>query len=292
MSIFLETNTDGFEKEGIGSVIQWNMLLYGIAKKYNVNFYAKPFVNISHYQYNNIPKEKWSEDFTKFFNFHSPKKFDIEYDFSGKNKDLLDFIEENRDADQNILIEVDKQFIIDNGFPLVEEFYNKEYLKELKYSVVYTGESYFSAEKFNVSLHLRALNSCDVPTYPDMETYLVYKDASHIKNIIDILKERLSDRKVCLYVHSQGQEDNFENLLKFSDENFEVILKLNQHPIDDIYHMSNADLLIMSKSSYSWIAHLLNFNQTLVRENFYQPTYPNRIFLNEEYKFDPFELKL
>lgn len=292
MSIFLETNTDGFGKEGIGSVIQWSILLYGIAKKLNVNFYAKPFVNISHYQYNNIPKEKWSEDFTKFFNLHSPRKFDVEYDFGGKNQDLLDFIEENKDTDQNISIVVDKQFIIENGFPLIEEFYNKEYLKELKDSVVYTAESYFSPEKFNVSLHLRTLNSCDVPTYPDMETYLVYKDASHIKNIIDILKERLSDRKVCFYVHSQGQEDIFKDLLKFSDENFEVILKLNEHPIDDIYHMSNADLLIMSKSSYSWIAHLLNFNQTLVRENFYQPMYPNRIFLDEEYKFDPSELKL
>lgn len=292
MSIFLETNTNGFEKEGIGSVIQWNILLYGIAKKYNVNFYAKPFVNISHYQYNNVQKEKWSKDFTEFFNLHSPRKFDIEYDFGGKNQDLLNFIEENKDTDQNISIEVDKQFIIDNGFPLIEEFYNKQYLKEIKDGIVYNGESYFSIKKFNISLHLRTLNSCDVPTYPDMETYLVYKDASHIKNIIDILKEKLSDRKVCLYVHSQGEEDIFKDLLELNEENFEIVLKLNDHPIDDIYHMLNADLLIMSKSSYSWIAHLLNFNQTLVRENFYQPTYPNRIFLDEDYKFDPSELKL
>jgi hypothetical protein len=292
MSIFLETNTNGFGKEGIGSVVQWNILLYGIAKKLNVNFYAKPFVNISHYQYSNISKEKWSEDFTKFFNLHVPQKFGIEYNFSGKHQDLLNFIDENKHSDQNISVEVDKQFIIDNGFPLIEEFYNNQYLKDLKDNIAYNNKNYFSPKNFNISLHLRTLNSCDVPTYPDMETYLVYKQASHIENIFNLLKEKLNDRKTCVYVHSQGNVDTFSDLLELSDKNFEVILKLNEHPIDDIYHMSNADLLIMSKSSYSWVAHLLNFNQTLVRENFYQPTYPNRIFLDSEYKFDPLELKL
>ena len=125
-----------------------------------------------------------------------------------------------------------------------------------------------------------------------METYLVYKDSSHIKNIFDILKEKLCDKKVCVYINSQGDKNNFIDLLEFSEENFEVVLKLNEHLIDDMYHMSNADLLIMSKSSYSWISHLLNFNQTLVRDNFYQPIYPNRIFLDSDYKFDPSELKL
>jgi hypothetical protein len=125
-----------------------------------------------------------------------------------------------------------------------------------------------------------------------METYLVYKDASHIQNIFDILKEKLNDKKVCVHIHSQGDEDLFEDLASMAEEKFQILLKLNEHPIDDMYHMLNSDLLIMSKSSYSLISHLLNFNQTLVRDDFYQPTYPNRIFLDSDYKFDPSELKL
>jgi len=292
MSIFLKTNVDGFGKEGIGSIAQWNLVLYGICKKLEVDFFADPFINISHYQYNNISKEKWSEDFTKFFNLNKSQKFDVEYDFGGKYQDLLDFISENKECKENICVEVDKNFIIKNGFPLIDEMYKNDYLKEIKENLVYSNQIYFVENVFNISLHLRTLNSCDVPTYPEMETYLVYKNSSHIQNIFDILKERLCDKKVCVYIHSQGDKNDFADLLEFSEENFEVILKLNGHPIDDIYHMSNADLLIMSKSSYSWIAHLLNFNQTLVRENFYQPTYPNRIFLDEEYKFDPSELIL
>lgn len=292
MTIFLETNTDGFNREGIGSVIQWNLLLYGISKKLGVNFFAKPFKNISHYQYNDILREKWSEDFTQFFNLHSPHTFDLEYNFDGDCQDLVEFIKDNKDSRKNINIEVNKKFVIDNGFPLIPEFFEKGYLKDIKENLTYNKETYFDKNIFNISLHLRTLNSCDIPTYPEMETYLVYKDSSHIKNIFDILKERLYNKKVCVYIHSQGDKNDFTDLLEFSEENFEIILKLNEHPIDDIYHMSNADLLIMSKSSYSWIAHLLNFNQTLVRDNFYQPTYPNRVFLDSDYKFDPSELTL
>lgn len=292
MSIFLKTNTNGFGEEGIGSVAQWNLVLYGICKKLEVNFFADPFVNISHYQYNNTTKEKWSEDFTKFFNLHFSQKFDLEYDFSGKYQDLLEFVVENKDSEQNICVEVDKNFIIKNGFPLINEIFENKYLENIKQNLVYSNKTYFEKNIFNISLHLRSLNSCDVPTYPEMETYLVYKDSSHIQNIFDILKEKLSDKKVCVYVHSQGDENLFEDLVSLSEENFEVVLKLNEHPIDDMYHMMNSNLLVMSKSSYSWITHLLNFNQTLVREDFYQPTYPNRIFLDSDYKFDPSELKL
>ncbi len=292
MAIFLETNTNGFDAEGIGSVAQWNLVLYGLCKKLGANFFAKPFININHYQYNNIPKDKWSEEFTEFFNLNSPQKFDVEYIFDGEYQDLINFIDENKNSKENICIEVNKNFIVQNGFSIIDEAFQKKYLEDIKQNLIYQKESYFDSTKYNISLHLRSLNSCDVPTYPEMETYLVYKNANDIKNIFDILKEKFYNKKVCIYIHSQGDKNNFIDLLELSNKNFEIVLKLNEHPIDDIYHMSNANLLIMSKSSYSWIAHLLNFNQTLVRDNFYQPTYPNRVFLDSDYKFDPSELML
>lgn len=292
MTIFLQTNTNGFNSEGIGSVIQWNLLLYGISKKLQVNFSAQPFVNISHYQYNNVSKQKWSEDFTTFFNLSHQQNFDIEYNFDGEYQDLVNFIHEHKDDQKNVCVEVSKNFLIKESFPLLEEFFEHQYLKEIKENLVYEKETYFNDEDFNICLHLRSPNSCDVPTYPEMETYLIYKNVDDIKNIFDILKQRLYDKRVCVYVHSQGDQSNFVDLLNLSDKNFNIVLKLNEHPIDDIYHMANADLLIMSKSSYSWTSHLLNFNQTIVRDNFYQPTYPNRIYLDSNYKFNPSELAL
>jgi hypothetical protein len=290
--IYLKTNSDGFDSEGIGSVIQWHLLLYGICKDLEINFFSDKFVNISHYQYNNISKEKWSNDYTNFFNIYKPQKFDIEYDFDGTIGDLNEFIQENKDVEKNICIEVDKKFIVDNGFSLLNEIFYNDYLKDIRENLNYQKETYFDPTKYNISIHLRSLNNCDVPTYPSMETYHVYKNANDIKNIFDILKEKYYNKSVCVYVHSQGDEKDFQDLVEFSTDNFQVILKLNQHPIDDIYHMSNSDVFIMSKSSYSWICHLLNPNQTIVRDDFYQPTYPNRVLLDSNYKFNPNDLKL
>lgn len=292
MSVFLQTNTNGFDSEGIGSVIQWNLLLYGISKNLKVNFSAQPFSNISHYQYNNVSKEKWSEDFTKFFNLPCGHNFDIEYNFDGEYQDLSNFIDENKESQKNICVEVSKKFLIKEGFPLLDHFFENQYLEEIKKNLVYKKETYFDPTKYNISVHLRSLNNCDVPTYPSMETYHVYKNSNDIKNIFDILKEKYYDKKVFVYIHSQGDENDFQDLVEFSTNKFQVVLKINEHPIDDIYHMSNSDLFIMSKSSYSWICHLLNSNQTIVRDDFYQPTYPNRVLLDSNYKFNPDDLKL
>jgi len=290
--IFLKTNSDGFDSEGIGSVIQWHLLLYGICKNLKINFFSDKFVNISHYQYNNISKEKWSNDYTNFFNIHKPQKFDIEYNFDGTIEDLNKFIRENKNVEKNICIEVNKKFIVDNGFSILNKIFYNDYFKQIRENLNYQNKTYFDPIKYNICLHLRSLNGCDIPTNPAMETYHVYKNANDIKNIFDILKEKYYNKNVCVYVHSQGDEKDFQDLVEFSTDNFQVILKLNQHPIDDIYHMSNSDVLIMSKSSYSWICHLLNPNQTIVREDFYQPTYPNRVLLDSNYKFNPNDLKL
>ena len=64
---------------------------------------------------------------------------------------------------------------------MVDEFFENEYLKEIKENLVYKKKTYFNDGDFNVCLHLRSPNSCDVPTYPEMETYLIYKNADDIK---------------------------------------------------------------------------------------------------------------
>lgn len=49
MTIFLRTDIDGKDTEGIGSICQWNLLLYCIAKYIGVRVSIPPFKNIAHY---------------------------------------------------------------------------------------------------------------------------------------------------------------------------------------------------------------------------------------------------
>jgi hypothetical protein len=48
----------------------------------------------------------------------------------------------------------------------------------------------------------------------------------------------------------------------------------------------------MSNSSFSWVVHLLNYNPTLVRDNFWHSVYPNIINLNKDYSYDTKKLKI
>jgi hypothetical protein len=283
MAIFLETNTNGFNKEGIGSVVQWNLLLFCMAKDLGVEISVLPFKNIAHYNYTNYTSKEWSESFTNFFKFPYTSEFDVELEFDGEYKDLEDFIDENLHTEKNISISIPKKFIVEHGQKNISKYFQKKYLTEIKQNIA-VDKNYFQKNHLNICLHIRSNNPNDVDFDICREAFLRHIDDSKFKNIITELKDKHQDNKVCLHIHSQGDIENFNNILNLSTKNFKIKCHLNEHPTVDIYHMSNADFLIMANSSYSWICHLLNYNPTYVRDNFWHSVYPNAIFLNSDYK--------
>lgn len=283
MSIFLETNTDGFDREGIGSVVQWNLLLFCIAKDLGVEVSIPSFKNIAHYNYTKYSSEEWSKSFTEFFKFPYQSQFDLELEFDGQYKDLQDFVEENLGTEKNILVNVPKDFIVEHGQKNLLTYFQKEYLKEIK-SNLKTNINYFQKKCINISLHIRSNNPNDVDFQSSREAFLRHIDSTKFKNLIGELKTKHKDKNVCLHIHSQGDIENFSDIIELSTKKFKIECHLNDHPTVDIHHMSNADYLVMANSSYSWICHLLNFNPTYIRDNFWHSVYPNAIFLDSDYK--------
>lgn len=281
--IFLTTNTDGWDEEGIGSICQWNLLLFCIAKDLGIQVSIPPFQNITHYDYTDYSSEQWSKSFTDFFKFPYFENFDLELNFDGTHTDLKNFVEENKDNDKKILIHVPKTFIVEHGQKNIKLFFERQYLKEIKNNLQ-VKKIYFSEETLNISLHIRSNNSNDVDFSDNREVFLRNIDTSKFINLIEDLKEKHTNEIVHLHVHSQGELENFYDIVSLSEEKFQIFCHLNEHPTVDIYHMSNADFLIMANSSYSWICHLLNYNPTYVRDNFWHAVYPNAIFLNSDYK--------
>ena len=132
MSIYLTTNTDGWNTEGIGCICQWNLLLFCISKDLRVNLSIPPYKNIAHYNYTSYSSEEWSESFTKFFNFPYETNFDVEYDLNGSYEDLKVFVEDNKNKKEKILIDVPKMFILEHGQSNINRFFEKQYLKEIR----------------------------------------------------------------------------------------------------------------------------------------------------------------
>lgn len=284
MALYLHTSSDGLNTEGIGAVAQASILLHAICKKFDVGFYHTGFKDIGHSTYTNFTREEWSNSFTEFFNFSTSKeiKNKVSLSFSQIDEEFISFIEKNKNTDQDIFVFINSQSVLEYGQSIINEIYTKEYLKTLKNNFIFKN-NYFQKEYLNISFHIRSINPEDTALVEIRELY--YNDYTNYIHLIHELQKVCEDEKVKLHIHSQGEYKNFKEILNEQKNNFEIVLHLNDHPISDIYHMSYADLLIMANSSFSWIAHLLNYNTTLVRDNFWHLVYPNTIRLDQNYSF-------
>lgn len=283
MSVYLTTNTDGWDTEGIGCICQWNLLLFCISKDLGVNLSIPPYKNIAHYNYTSYSSEEWSGSFTKFFNFPHETNFDVEYEFNGSYEDLKVFVEDNKNKEEKILVNVPKMFIVDHGQSNINRFFEKQYLKEIR-DGLQVDDTYFEDGVVNISLHIRSNNANDTDFSNFREAFGRHIDSTKFKTLIGELIEKYKDEQVHLHIHSQGQIENFYDIMELSTESFKITCHLNDHPTKDIYHMSRADYLIMANSSYSWICHLLSGNPTYVRDNFWHSVYPNAVFLDSNYQ--------
>lgn len=295
MSVYLSlASINGKNQEGIGSCFQYHIILNILCQYLGVN-YSFPedgMFDIAHYSYNGQNSKSWSNSFVEFFNFSKLEQPDKIIKFSvddpgtrifpihdGKfglekqiDSNFLSLIEENKNSKENILIDIDHshatitQFCANN----IKEIFTKERIDKVRNNLVFTGKKYFD-DNINISWHIRSANLNDIPSEiinPYREIYDPEKDYIRFKNLIYFLKENTKGKEATLHIHSQGEEDNFSKLLELKSDNFDIHLHLNENPISDLYHMSNSDLLIMANSSFSWMASLMNSNQTIVRDNF------------------------
>lgn len=297
MSIYLQTNSDGSKSssainsgknEGIGAILQSQLFLYAICKKLKVEFYNSGFKNIGHSSYSDYSQEEWDNLFTNFFNFSTNELIGDKIYFPKIDDDFFSYVVNNKK--KKVLIYLEPDEVLKYGQSIINEIYEKEYLKCLKNNFIF-DENYFSRNALNICLHIRSINSEDISFIECREYFDNKKDTIYV-NLINKLKKVCHNEKIYLHIYSQGDKNNFLNIANLSENQFEIILHLNENPVSDIYHMSYADLLIMSNSSYSWVSHLLNYNLTLVRDNFWHSTYPNIFKLDQNYSFNETRLRI
>jgi hypothetical protein len=292
MSVFLTTNSDGFlygsaNALGLGAVCQQHLLLFCIAKELNVNVSIYPYKNIIGYADYCCSPEEWDKSFTEFFKFPflGENQFDAEMEFNGSYDDLKSGIEFMRNDDKIVIVHLEDKLVRDIGQESLNIFFEKKYLKQIKDNLI-VDNTYFSKDDINVSFHIRSANSGDIQSEilrHSREIGNVSDNFYRYKNIISHIKDKNLEKNVKVHIHSQGSEENFKDFFTLNSDGLEVNLHLNDHPINDIYHMSNADYLVMANSSYSWISHLLNSNTSYVRDNFWHTVYPNAIKIDYNY---------
>ena len=120
------------------------------------------------------------------------------------------------------------------------------YFKKIKNAFYANKKPVFNNDSINIALHIRRSNLHD-----DRHTD---NDDNYFLEMMDYIRQSYSGNKI-FHIYSQGEEKDF---LHF--ENKDVIFHLNESIESTFLSMAMAKILVMSKSSFSYAAAMLNEN--------------------------------
>lgn len=143
----------------------------------------------------------------------------------------------------------------------------------------------FEAESFNIAIHVRRGDIVVGQENQNPNLLLRWQGNDYFEKILRTVVENIKTKKrVAIYLFSQGEEKDFPEFEQF--KNLHFCLDMNAQ--NSFLHMVNADLLITSKSSFSYKPALLNKGIKVCPKDFWHG-YPNTddfILVDDSGNFD------
>lgn len=128
----------------------------------------------------------------------------------------------------------------------------------------------FEPNTYNIAIHVRR---GDIVTGQNkIENHTMrWLDNEYFETVLENTIKRLKmDKQIQVYLFSQGKKEDFKEFEKFPNLHF----CLDMGAMDSFLHMVHADVLITSKSSFSYKPALLNKGLKIVPRDFWHG-YPN-----------------
>ncbi|GAA4459038.1 hypothetical protein GCM10023189_32170 [Nibrella saemangeumensis] len=251
---------------GIGHQLANWIAGYWFARYFNLNFAHTPF-----------PNQKW-ESFLGFYENEISVDFLVKQ--QGYRRVRIPLFDENRFSqielikkiissysDQKVVFIAEQDQFYHNQygviFDLQKKFYNSEARKQDK--LIY------SKDNFNIAIHIRRGDIAIGQENLNDNLTMRWLDNKYYHNVLlNALKIIPKDKLVSVYLFSQGKEDEFSSFKEFGN----VHLCLNMNDQQSFLHMIYADLLITSRSSFSYKPALLNRSIKICPITFWHG-YPN-----------------
>lgn len=249
--------------EGVGAQYQRIIGLLGIAKKHGLKFIHRKITVGHNYEDDLLWDEKWDD----IFNIKSINSIvEIDKENTTTNKEVVKlFNVSNNDIDM-IIKNPDKIFSITLPFNIVDNAPNI-YYNIIRNDIInaYNNSNYelslFDNDRKNIVIHIRVLNECDNEIETIQYENLIgirYTSYEHYTILINKLKNIypnynihiFSQKKISLYYKDI---DKIEN----------VKLHLDTDAITSFHHMCNSDILVIAKSSFSYLAAIYNKNKVI-----------------------------
>lgn len=148
----------------------------------------------------------------------------------------------------------------------------------------------YSNDNFNIALHIRRGDIVLGHENGTQNHQMRWQNNDYFFNILSLVIENLKLKiPVSIYIFSQGEEKDFKEFKSFKNVHF----CLDMSAKSSFLHMVYADLLITSKSSFSYKPALLSSGLKLCPKNFWHgyPDNADWILADEDGTFDTEKLK-
>lgn len=127
----------------------------------------------------------------------------------------------------------------------------------------------YTKEHLNIAIHVRRGDIMTDPTNPNLAIRYLSNDYFK-KVLIQVLERVRTDKPIHIYFFSQGKPENYLEFAHIPNLHWCMDMKA----MDSFLHMVYADVLITSKSSFSYKPALLNQGIKVCPQNFWHG-YPN-----------------
>jgi hypothetical protein len=230
------TSVDGF-----GAQYQKIIQTYIYCKMHNLNFLYHPFKEVEH-NYDN--DDNYINKLENLINL----KDNIQNIENHLNVNFLDY---------NLVI----RDYVENNIDKCCESEDMNFIKKCFWENKSTN--FFNNNKINTAIHIRRDNICDRGDAGSRTT----TPNSYYLNIMNDIREKYKDKdkELLFHIYSQGDLDLFKDL-----ENSDVTFYLNHDIVETFIGMVSANILVISPSSFSYIAALLSDG-----EIYYKPFWHN-----------------
>lgn len=246
-------------KDGIGSLLEY---ILGALFYCHTNRISYVHTNPHEIEHNkDISKQDWMKMWNKY----------IETIFLPNIKDIKDIKVEHE-------IDINYEIPSYNQQHTLLRITNPGYLKNILNDHIHSRDTFrdyivnnywnktethdFNLNKINIAVHIRRYMNSDCHNVPWRELYEVGNSSdlyfqNVIKNLLVLLPEAI------VHIYSQGDEELYKHYYDISPN---VILHLSNNAEYDLIHLIRADILVMSKGSYSRIANFYSKGVKVIRE--------------------------
>ena len=122
--------------------------------------------------------------------------------------------------------------------------------------------NYFNNNRFNIAVHIRRNNNHDNGNAGDRIT----TPNRYYLQIMNNLRQKYNNKNILFHIYSQGYLHDFNEFI-----NSDVVFHLNEDIVETFIGMVSANVLIMSPSSFSYVAGLLSDGEVYYKRFWHNP---------------------